>query len=64
MGRVGWYADDIFRVEDTFDDNIIYEFENDEMLLHRFEEWQAFRENDYYDGTPPPDFVTTITLGH
>lgn len=60
MGKVFWCKDDIIQVTDPFDDSIIYEFENDEMKFYRFEEWKTFRENEYYDGTPPPDFVTTI----
>ena len=60
MGKVFWSRDDILRYEDPFDDAIFYEFENDEMKAARFEEWKAFQETSYYDGTPPPDFVTTI----
>jgi len=60
MGKVFWCKDDIIRHQDPFDDDIFYEFENDEMKFARFEEWKTFRETTYYDGTPPPDFVTTI----
>lgn len=60
MGKVSWCKDDILLFGDPFDDSISYEFENDEMKLQQFEEWQAFLKNDYYDGTPPPNFVTKI----
>ena len=59
MAKVPWSTEDTLVYSDPFFDEIKYEFKNDEELLRRFEEWKEFKENDYYDGTPPPDFVTT-----
>ncbi len=58
MAKVPWSTEDTLVYEDPLDETIKYEFKNDEWLLHQFEVWKEFRENDYYDGTPPPDFVT------
>ncbi len=59
MAKVPWCEDETLVYSDPFFDEIKYEFKNDEELLRRFEVWKEFKENDYYDGTPPPDFVTT-----
>ena len=60
MAKVEWSTEDTLRYEDPFDSEIIYEFKNDEVKFFQFGEWLAFLKNEYYDGTPPPDFVTTI----
>jgi hypothetical protein len=57
-GKVTWSDEETLTYSDPFEDEIKYTFKNDENLLHRFETWKEFRENDYYDGSPPPDFVT------
>ncbi len=58
MAKVSWSTKDTLVYEDPFDEEIKYEFENDEFKLHQFQKWMEFRESDYYDMTPPPDFVT------
>ncbi len=58
MSKVSWSTEDTLVYHDIFDENIRYEFENDERKLHQFQKWMEFRESDYYDMTPPPDFVT------
>ncbi len=58
MAKVPWSTEDTLVYHDMWDESIRYEFENDEMKLHQFQKWQEFSESDYYDGTPPPDFVT------
>ncbi len=58
MAKVLWSTEDTLVYSDPFFKEITYEFENDEEKLNRFEKWREFRESDYYDGTPPPDFVT------
>ncbi len=56
--KVPWSDEEFLVYSDPFEDEEKHTFVNDTNLLRQYEEWKEFRENEYYDGTPPPEFVT------
>ena len=61
MGKkVPWSNKPTLRYEDLYESGVFYEMPNTERNERAFWEWRGFRESSYYDGTPPPDFVTKV----
>ncbi len=60
MSKVPWSDADVLHMEEEFGSETTYAVPNDESKVREFEEWKAFRGNDYYDGTPAPDFARKI----
>lgn len=59
MTKVCWSDEDTIRPRLPFnlEDEERHTIPNDVVKLSQYESWRDFAEGDYYDLTPPPDFV-------
>ena len=60
--KVPWSDEPTLRYEDLYESDVFHEMPNTARNEREFWEWKEFREGNYYDGTPPPDFVTKVIL--
>ncbi len=58
--KVPWSKEPTLRYEDVYESGVFHEMPNTVRNECEFFEWKEFRESNYYDGTPPPDFVTKV----
>ncbi len=59
--KVPWSNESTLLYEDIYEEGVFYEMPNNGWNERDFREWREFQDSNYYDGTPPPDFVTRVT---